>query len=705
MNNSNIKSECDKANSKISWNEDNVPISVKYDDIYFSTEDGLKESEYVFIEGCRITERWQDKDIFTIVETGFGTGLNFLATYKKWKEAPSPKCSLQYISIDINPLSKDEIKKSLSVFPELQNELNELLDIYPATFDGVHKVFLANGIVSLTLFWGDILWACNNIDAPQIDAIYLDGFSPKKNPDMWNDEVFKSLYNISSIGTVFSTFTASSAVRRGLEEAGFKVDKRKGYKRKREMLVGYFGGIADASNENKNITNNDENISNDDKLYSLAEEPWFKYNSTNIPTKNNIEKTATIIGGGIAGCSAAYSLAKRGWKVTIIEKNSDIALDGSGNNVGVLFPALSKKWSVFSRFTFEGYRYSSDLLKSFLEESSSNRNNGNGDTSNKVGDICGMLQFAKSEKDFDRISESVNSLFNSDDIEIISSKEASNICGIDIKHGAAYYKNGSICYVRDFCKRLADHKNIDILLNSEITSLNKNNNNDQWEISLRQEENSSCNILNAKNIIIANAHNSLSINYCEDLEIDLARGQLTYLPEKYIKGKLNSALCYGGYIVPDKSGGYIVGSTFDKNIINNNLEINDHKKNIDLLKNYYDINLESDLDLNKLEGRVGYRAITQDRMPIIGKAPDFDFYKSNYHDLTHGKHWKKYPLPKYHSNLYFTLAHGSRGLITAPIAGEIIAAMLNEEVSPVSKETLRSLHPARFLVNNLRKAP
>ena len=681
-----INTDCDKANNQIHWNDYNVPVSTKFDDVYFSTEDGLEESEYVFIDGCNVTKRWSGKNNFTILETGFGTGLNFLATYKKWKEDPNANCTLQYISIDSYPLSKKEIKKSLSTFPILKEELEELLDIYPSTFEGVHKVFLADGKISLTLFWSDVLWACNNLYNVEIDAIYLDGFSPKKNPEMWNKQVFDSLYNLSSNKTYFSTFTASSMVRKGLEEAGFIVEKRKGFKRKREMLFGYYG--------NEELDNNDKS----DLLYSLAEEPWFKYPEIRNNKDTIIEQTATIIGGGIAGCSTAHSLAKRGWKVTLIDKNDDIALDGSGNNVGVLFPALSKKWNIFSRFTFEGYRYSSDLLSSFLRDNKDNI---------KVGDICGMLQFAKNQKDFDRISESVNSLFHPDDITLIDNKAASQISGIEMKHDAAYFKNGSICYVRDLCKKLASHKNIKILLDSEVKSLDYKN--DEWNIKilnhdsdLLSKKNESY-VLKAKNVIIASAHNSKLLKCCENLEIDIARGQLTYLPEKYVNGNLKSAICYGGYIIPDKSGGYIVGSTFDKNLINNNLDIKDHKKNLELLKNYCDIINESEIDLNELNGRVGYRAITQDRMPIIGKAPDFEFYKENYSDLTHGKHWKKYNPPRYHKNLYLSLAHGSRGLISAPIAGEIIAAMMNNEVSPVSKETLNHLHPARFMIKYLKK--
>ncbi len=216
-----------------------APVSAHFDDVYFSVDDGLAESEYVFLDGNRLPRGWQGRDYFTIAETGFGTGLNFLVAWKRFEETATPDQKLHFISIEKFPLDVEEIELHLQPWKEVfEGYLNKLLKVYPFVTPGFHRVMI-NKRVMLTLVFDDVNAAMPQISG-DVDAWFLDGFKPSTNPDMWSDEVFKNVARLSKPGTRLSTFTAAGGVRRGLSDVGFTVEKTKGYGRKRDMTIGVF---------------------------------------------------------------------------------------------------------------------------------------------------------------------------------------------------------------------------------------------------------------------------------------------------------------------------------------------------------------------------------------------------------------------------------------------------------------------------------
>lgn len=211
---------------------DSVPRSEQFDDVYFSVQDGLAETRHVFLDGNDLPNAWQGRGEFTICETGFGTGLNFLAVLSLLKDNP---VKLHYSSIEKYPLGKEEIKEHLSVWPELAAELDMMLSVYP---EGGQI-----GDVTLELHFSDVNMAMPRLDQ-KVDCWFLDGFKPSSNPDMWTDNVFQNMARLSKEGSTFATFTSAGFVRRGLEEVGFDVRKVPGFGHKREMSVGTFKGRA-----------------------------------------------------------------------------------------------------------------------------------------------------------------------------------------------------------------------------------------------------------------------------------------------------------------------------------------------------------------------------------------------------------------------------------------------------------------------------
>lgn len=231
--------------SHITWDDHGLPRSVIYDDKYFCTENGLLESEYVFCGGNRLRERFtrlSDSDVFTIGETGFGTGLNFLTAWKLWRESAPVSACLRFFSFDRYPLSQAELARSLGSWPSLSGEAAELVAQYRPEEGTVQTLSFDDGRVVLTLCFDDVLNALDRFrdERCTVNAWFLDGFAPSKNPEMWSDDVFRRMAVLSAEGTTVSTFTVAGFVRRGLNACGFRTTKPAGFGRKRQMLEGVF---------------------------------------------------------------------------------------------------------------------------------------------------------------------------------------------------------------------------------------------------------------------------------------------------------------------------------------------------------------------------------------------------------------------------------------------------------------------------------
>lgn len=220
-----------------------VPRSEQFDDVYFSVQDGLAETQHVFLDGNGLPDAWIGQDVFTICETGFGTGLNFLAVLQLLRSVPvhiRPK-NLHFISFEKYPLTRDYILAHLSHWDALRNELDSFLSVYPIDLSGgKYDLEVLDG-VRLTLYFGDVNDVMPTF-AEDVDCWFLDGFKPSSNPDMWSEAVFQNMARLSHTGSTFATFTAAGFVRRGLQSVGFEVRKVPGFGCKREMCVGRFVG-------------------------------------------------------------------------------------------------------------------------------------------------------------------------------------------------------------------------------------------------------------------------------------------------------------------------------------------------------------------------------------------------------------------------------------------------------------------------------
>lgn len=213
-----------------------APRSEIFNDVYFSAVDGLEEARYVFLKSNDLPFRWESGGDFTICETGFGTGLNFLAAWQLFSETAKPGQKLHFISFEKYPLSVAQIKDALEVWRlEFPTLLEIFLEAYPTTLHGKQTFDLGNAQV--TIIFGDVNEEMPKLET-KVDCWFLDGFRPRTNPEMWSDIVFSNMARLSAPGATFATFTSAGIVKRGLREAGFRVDKVRGFGTKWHMLRG-----------------------------------------------------------------------------------------------------------------------------------------------------------------------------------------------------------------------------------------------------------------------------------------------------------------------------------------------------------------------------------------------------------------------------------------------------------------------------------
>jgi tRNA 5-methylaminomethyl-2-thiouridine biosynthesis bifunctional protein len=641
--------------AKISWQQ-NQPFSDKFDDVYFSREGGIAETEYVFLQQNHLPELWQGKRHFIIAETGFGTGLNFLTTVMHWLKSAAPSSRLHFISVEKHPLSRADLQQALSVWPELNALRDELLAVYPPPLAGYHQRLLFDGRVSLQLLQGDVLAMLSQLQT-RVDVWYLDGFVPQKNPAMWSAEVFAQMARLSHQGSRFSTYTAAGFVRRGLQAAGFEVKKVPGFGRKREMLSGCL--IKEPA--------------------PRRSQPWYQL------AKNNLgQQRVAVIGAGVVGVATAWTLAQQGWQVELIDKHVNIASAASGNPVGVVMPRLGLENSAQVEFYTQAYCSAVQQLDRLSKQPGGEKINWR-----KTG-VIQLPSSARIKKHMDNIHCFAGLA------ELMDAKLASHLAGLNINDRVLFYPAAGYVSPQDLCQLMLDAAADKITLHthSEITTLKRDNN--AWLLIDGQDRLR----LSVDAVVLANAAAVNMFQQTQWLNVQCVRGQISYLPSNALSRCLRVPVCYKGYILPEYKGQHIIGATFSVDDCATEIRAEDHQKNIAGINNWFADLFNPHALVN---GRAAIRAVSGDRMPIVGPVANMAFYQQNYNDLNKGKSAHTYVDAEYLPGLFVNVAHGSRGLTSAFLAAQVIAAQLTNLPLPVTEKSYHALHPSRFIVRNFKK--
>ncbi|MCP5175780.1 MAG: bifunctional tRNA (5-methylaminomethyl-2-thiouridine)(34)-methyltransferase MnmD/FAD-dependent 5-carboxymethylaminomethyl-2-thiouridine(34) oxidoreductase MnmC [Moraxellaceae bacterium] len=634
---------------------DGLPYSASFDDIYFSPQDGLAETHYVFLQGNQLAQRFEQlaaQHSFTIAETGFGTGLNFLATWQLWQQTSKQTNTwLHFVSTEKHPLTPQDLQQALALWPTLAPYATQLLAQYPPLVAGWHRLVFAEANITLTLLFGDANELLPQLSA-QVDAWFLDGFAPDKNPDFWQLNLLQHMAKLSHTATTLSTFSAAGAVKRALEQVGFRVTKQKGFGRKREMITATLTQA------------------------TIRRPSWLE-----IPTPVTDNKQAIIIGAGIAGLSCARALALRGWQVTVIEQASQAMSGASGNPAAIIYPKLAPPALSAWHFQQQAYVYLLNILKH--------------ETYKDIWQQTGLLWLlaGNQQREADKIDQHP---WPSSLVRKVNTDEASKIAGLQIEHDCLYFPQAGYVQPQALAQHWLTHANINTLYNSQVTQLIKQNNN--WlAIDAKQQT-----IAQAPVVIIANALAAQQLSVSQQLPLTAVRGQIGQFNSSSALSTLKPVLCYGGYLTPAYAQGqHCIGASFIPKNTNTHVTTDDHLHNQQLLAQYLPQLATQLPSIDTWQGRAALRAQANDYLPLVGGLPVYKDFCEDYAALKHGKVMAQ--APRYHQGLYVSLGHGSKGFCFAPLAAEVLAAQLNNEPMPIAQSVLNALHPARFWVKQLKR--
>ncbi|MCT8467195.1 bifunctional tRNA (5-methylaminomethyl-2-thiouridine)(34)-methyltransferase MnmD/FAD-dependent 5-carboxymethylaminomethyl-2-thiouridine(34) oxidoreductase MnmC [Chromohalobacter canadensis] len=650
----------------LEWRADDVsdaPYSCVYNDVYFSRHDGRAETMHVFLDGNHLPERfaaWQEARPFVIGETGFGTGLNMLCAWTCFERYAPAQARLHLVSTEKYPLPRDALARALAIWPDLAAHARPLIDQWPEPLSGVHRLWLSER-VTLDLHFGDAAERLSRLDG-RVDAWFLDGFSPAKNPDMWQAALYEAMANVSRPGASFATFTCAGVVKRGLRDAGFTWRKVPGFGRKREMLC---GEIAEPPDDTRRTST-----------------PWF------TPPRARPARQVVVIGAGLAGTSVAAALARRGVAVTLLERDAPGA-GASGNRQGALYVKLAAETNPQSRVYLAGLLHTRRWLATL-------------DPEQRLWQDCGVLQLATGAKEAARQQRFLaHHALPERVVHGVDATTASQAAGTPLDAPGLDYPQAGWVRPDQLCQYLATSPGI-TQRRGEARDLDFDADADAWRIALTDGT-----TLTADHVVVATAHEAPRFTPLAGLPLKPIRGQLTHVPVPADAPSLARVVCAGGYVAPAMDGVLSLGATFAPGDTDTAVHTADHARNLAEFEATLPAFAEAlreagvTLDPAACEGRASLRAASPDKSPYAGPVPIREAWLDDYAVL--GADARRVPdTPgQHHPGLWVSTAHGSRGLASAPLCAEVIASRLCDEPLPLERELIDHLHPGRRLIADI----
>jgi tRNA 5-methylaminomethyl-2-thiouridine biosynthesis bifunctional protein len=586
-------------------------------------------------------------------ETGFGTGLNFLCAWDLWSESAPRDARLQFVSVEAYPLGRAELARALAPWPALAALRDQLVQRWEDFAPGWHRITFAGGRVALTLLVGDVGATLPRLDAV-VDAWFLDGFAPARNPDMWSAAVLAQVARLSRPGTTFATYTCAGEVRRGLEHVGFAVRKDKGFGAKREMLCGTLASAPARP----------------------WRAPWFAR-----PAALRTERHAVIIGSGPAGASTAASLAARGWAVDVLERRGDAGPAAAGKHQGVLYAHPSPHPTALNELVLAGLQHSVRLLRDGLVPSP--RDHG----------LCGVLQLAYNEAESKRQAGVAALGLPRGLLHPVDRADTAAIAGLPLPHGGLFFPSAGWVHPPALCGALLDHPRIRVHRGATVPEIGRTGSN--WTV-----RDAHGNTVAAPTIVIAAGAESARFAATQHVPLRAIRGQVSLVPATPASLALQTVLCGEGYVAPVRGGVHSLGATHKFRDFELDVRAAESEENLQRLARlapalYAALNGAS-LDASAIEGLAGLRCSSPDYLPVVGPVADATEFARAYAALSRDAKLEPDAPSPWLDGLYLNTSHGSRGLITAPVSGELLGAYLEGEPMPLPTGVVEAVHPSRF---------
>lgn len=639
--------------ARLNFAADGTPYASAYDDIYHSKNGGLGQARHVFLAGNQLlgtNARWQGRSHFVIAETGFGLGLNFLATWQAWQQTETLCQRLHYIAFEQHPFSAEDLAQLHARWPELAEFSAQLRAQWPRLTPGAHRLELADGRLILTLFFGDAREQLPKLRA-RVDAFYLDGFSPAKNPQLWSGKIYSSLARLAAPAATLATWCVAGHVRKALADTGFLLEKTPGFGGKREMLRGVF------------------RAPRREVIYRPAQR-------------------AIIIGAGLAGSSLAERLAARGWHIDLFDAAAAPARAASANRSAILRPLPSPDDNLLARLTRAGFLHLRRHLEQLETRGLAVRHAASG-----VLHLARDAQHAAAQTALIASQQPPTDYLQQLDVAAASAR-----AGRELPFGGWWFPAGGWVDIPSLCaanlaacaEKLHSHYNAAICRIEQQDAL--------WQVFDAEGKQ----LAKAEVLILANANGALPLleTHTPALPLRPARGQLSQLPASSLQGSLpDCVICRLGHVCPAAATehDFSFGASFLLEDLGTELRLADHQDNLAKLEFCLPGSL-SQLEpaaRTRPSGWAALRAMTPDRLPIVGALPAAHAGSSV---ATAGSVEK---IPRT-NGLYALLGFGARGLAWSALCAELLACQISGEPLPLEADLAHAIDPARFLLRRQR---
>ncbi|WP_281283044.1 tRNA (5-methylaminomethyl-2-thiouridine)(34)-methyltransferase MnmD [Verticiella sediminum] len=613
-----------------------VPFSPVYGDVYHAAAGAFAQAEHVFIAGNGLPERWRGRADFTVLETGFGLGLNFLALWRAWRADPARSERLHVVSVEAHPFTRDELASWLRdlVPGELRVQADALLAAWPPLLPGLHSLSFEQGRMRLTLAFGKAAAIVPRLSLAA-DAYFLDGFAPARNPEMWSDALIAALAEHAAPGATAATWASAGQVRRALAAVGFAVRKRPGFAGKRDMTV--------------------------------AEHPVGGACGRRVLAQRRTPGRALVVGAGVAGAGVAHALAARGWAVDVVAPD-DAA--HAGHAAAALTPTIDPGDSVRARLARAGAGLAHGTWRPVIAPTLADA----GETA--VAWRLGTVQVAprrqlRSDEAYARWREGLSALgFPADWLRLIDAADAAELAGQPVGRGGAWLPAGLLVRPGRLQRWLLEAPGVR-RVRARVARLAAGDAG--W--TAYDEAGRAC--AGGEVLVLACAGGTADLARASDIAwplgdaLQAVAGQITYLPEDLVAGLPRCVVAGDGYVLPALDGRGVAGSTYDHATqpgMPAPASAEGHARNLEHLRALLpQAAWPAHADWR---GWAGWRAVLPGRLPAIGALPGA-------------------------AGVFVATAYASRGLSHCALAGALIASHLSGTPAPIEADLQAAIGPGR----------
>jgi tRNA 5-methylaminomethyl-2-thiouridine biosynthesis bifunctional protein len=612
------------------------------------------------LPGNDLPARWQGRDRFVVLDTAFGIGNNFLSAWSAWRADPQRCATLCFIAIEPHPLTHTDLARAHGDAPQ-RALADDLLRCWPPLTPNLHRLDFDGGHMQLLLALGDVgAWLPELVAS--VDAFCVDGTGESTDRRLTDDRLCKALGRLAAPGATLAACNMTPSMRAALTTAGFEVAS---------LVEGALLGTIRAR-------------------YAPAFMPRRAPNRAR-PTPAG-ERRTLIIGGGLAGCAAAWALAELGWHSTVLERNAELAEEGSGNPAGLFHGIVNLQDGLHARFNRAAALATSEAVKTAIAQHRT------------LGDVQGLLRLETSLNHV-QMQRALHELgLPRDYVQVVSDAKASAMCGMPLQHPAWFYPGGGWVQPAALARAFFEQASTHATLQAGVTVHSLHFEAGRWQ-ALDPEGRL---IDAAPTLVLANAGDALRLLGSPPWPIERVRGQISIAPAAAFgaagsPGRTLLPVAGSGYLLPEVDGRVTFGATAQPGDDDTTVRSADHITNLAQLARL--TGAIPNLDPSTLEGRTAWRCTSRDRLPVIGAVPELPCFESGTVPAPAPARRVDQPrfVPRVPGLFVFT-ALGSRGITWSALGGRVVASAITGAPAPLETSLLDAIDPARFITRELRRS-